>query len=359
MAYIRQKNNMKTERLERGINARAIQQRGDGVSGVSIEDNRKKGSRNYLSGAPLQRSEASEIGGLALQRKPSGALSKQGHESGVAQREFNDATGRFVYVTLGVNNKFRIPYHGGIIYFTEYQEEEIRSAEFSGCFMMAFRFNTNKAREVAGLFPANNANVDLSHTYVAHVPADTREAVQDAEYQQLIFIDALFRPANRFTDSGLVALAGKTDGENLRIRSDTSLIRYEIPFSGMYNLTGGMEYTPGTPGQQGRWKGTIYRQERIPDAAVDDKDHYHWANEPFVRYDEDAMNIRTFATKAYIYVRVILDTTIPEGSDRKRAAHRELLNIKTNQPRAIHIAMEEICRKGSSDQPIVNYLASF
>lgn len=346
---------MKTKGNNKMTESRVIQQRGDEAIGVSIEDNRQKGSRNYLSGTPLQRLDGNVVGGgKAAQRQPSSVST-----STVVQRvEINDATGRFVYVTLSDDNKFRIPYHGGIIYFTEYQEEEIRSAEFSGCFMMAFRFNTNKAREVAGLFPANNANVNLSHTYVAHVPADTREAVQDAEYQQLIFIDALFRPANRFTDAGLVALSGDSGGENLRLRSDTSPIRYGIPFSGMFNFTGGMEYTPGTPGQQGRWKGTIYRQERIPDVAVDDKDHYHWANESYVEYDEDAMNIRTIATKAYIYVRVILDTTIREDSDRKQAAHRELSNIMANEPIAILVLMAEICRRGKSDQPIIDYLVS-
>lgn len=60
---------MKTERLERGINARAIQQRGDGVSGVSIEDNRQKGSRNYLSGAPLQQLETNARGENIMQCK--------------------------------------------------------------------------------------------------------------------------------------------------------------------------------------------------------------------------------------------------------------------------------------------------
>lgn len=348
---------METERHNRKNTNRVIQQRGDGALGVSIEDNRQKGSRNYLSGASLQRLEANAEGRNALQFKATGASPQKGLESIVVQREYNDAAGRFVYVANSGDDQFRIPYRSGKICFTEYEGREIRSAEFSGCFMMAFRFNPDEANAVAGLFPANY-NLNLNQMFVAHVAADTREAVQDAEYQQLIFIDALFRPANRFTDAGLVALSGGSDGENLRLRSDTSPIRYGIPFSGMFNFTGGMEYTPGTPGQQGRWKGTIYRQERIPDVAVEDKDNYHWANESYVEYDEDAMNIRTIATKAYIYVRVILDTTIREDSDRKQAAHRELSNIMANEPIAIQVLMAEICRRGKSDQPIIDYLVS-
>lgn len=334
---------METDKLNREKTPRVIQQRGDGAVGVHVEDNRPKGSRNFLSGAPLQRLDGNVVGGgKAAQRQPSSVST-----STVVQRvEINDATGRFVYVTpadfANARNKQRVPFDFGQIQFIDYPGGEIRSADFSGCFMMAFRFNPLKAGEVSSLFPRRtvppqiNENI-FENTYVAHVSNDMKEAVHDAEYKELISIEAIFRPYNMETFDRMGKPGRLSEEEQYRISQDPTK-RYRQPFAGVHNLSAGMEQV--TVDGETYWKGTVYRQERvIPQNPTGDRD-YIWVNEVLEEYGRDEMEKRTSASMAYIYARVFLDNSCP--TLKRRDAYQRLLVIRDQEPMALAYAYVEL-----------------
>lgn len=333
---------MINDRIDHVKSVRIVPQEINSAGTCQVVDNRLGGHRNYLSGAPLQRSEANEIGGLALQRKPSGALSKQGQESGVVQRtEYNDARKRFVYVSpadfANNINKQRIPYKGDTIQFTNYTPgTEILSAGFNGCFMMAFRFlrpsnivTGFKLRELFQTFPPSRTGI-----FVAHVANNVKEAVQEAEYDDLISIEAIFRPYNEKTKGlppGIPVASGLSAG-----------------LTGVTLLTGGMRL------ENGKWAGRLYSQERVPNPT--DATHpitfpdaramyeFRWYNgvAPLKKYDAGrSMDLQTLATKAFIYALVINDPTITDAA-RKTDALNRLRAIRSRSRKAIRIAINEI-----------------
>lgn len=256
--------------------------------------------------------------------------------------EYNDARKRFVYVSpadfANNINKQRIPYEESTIQFTNYPTNtpspEILSAGFNGCLMMAFRFlrasdivTGFKLRELFQTFPPSRAGL-----FVAHVSSNIKEAIQEAEYEKLIRVEAIFRPYNESTKglpTGVPVASGLSAGK-----------------TGVNLLTGGMRL------ENGRWAGRVYRQEKVPnpiDAThpntyPEDMNAFHWDNGvgPVEEYVGDIMELQTLATKAYIYAKVIKNNNITDKK-RKRDARDRLNDICSRSPQAISIAINEIC----------------
>lgn len=296
------------------------------INGMPVNDN-----------AALEH-EADVMGAKALQRKPMDASTRKIHGGTVAQRKpGDDATGSFIYAPQVGGPGFRIPFNYGMIFFSEYQGGEMRSAGFSGCFMMVFRFNRMRAIEVQSLFPRPIPNLKYGKTFVAHVSNDMKEAVHDAEYKGLITVVVIIRPHNTMTWEMMGRPEKLSTEERYRI-SDPSK-RYPQPFAGVHNLTGGMELIANEGGQP-YWRGTVYRQEKIPINDADDREHYHWANEALIVYGRDEMRMRTSASKAYIYARVFLDDNCP--TPKRRDAYQRLLVIRNQEPMALAYAYVEL-----------------
>lgn len=244
---------METDRYNREKNSHVMQQRGDGASGVSIKDNRQKGSRNYLPGAPLQRMDASAKGKNALQRKPTSVPAKQGHESGVAQRVIQrkgEAKNCFKYITNITRYKSRLPYTPGLIDFTNYQNVELLSAGFNGCFMMAFHFSPKAQayfREIIVDYNPISAP-PVGSTLIGHISNDRdgKQAFLDALERGLIVVEAMFRPyRNAVIERDNIPTAWSDDLFPTAAQATIG------------SFTAGMEKIGGS------WTGKVYNQEKI------------------------------------------------------------------------------------------------
>lgn len=328
---------MEKDRNQRGIESRGIQQRKVGVRGVN--DNRSSGHRNYISGAPLQRLEANAKEENALQREPTNVPT-----SSVVQREkpkMETANGKFIYIADYYTNpsyKGRVPFSYETIKFVEYRGGEIRSAGFSGCFMMAFHFNGEGIdRGFVNTIQSTGAAPDLSVTkqYIAHVDNKIRTAVLDAKNRGLITIEALFRPSTKGTKRRKEEYFSKYPW---RKRLGFHFTRYPMPYSGLKDFTGGMTYS-GTAG----WKGAVYLQERIPLSGEQDRINYKWENKLFESYDAVQMGSHGHRSMAYICASALTDSSITE--EDKTAALGVLGSLPRN---AIEETLEEIIEDGET-----------
>ena len=285
---------MEREQTNRAKGSRVIQQKSGTKGQVNIVDNRANPFRSLM------------MGGKVSQR--------------VIQRE-GEANGNFIYVPrirdLMGQEKDRVPYTGGKIKFTKYQDTRLLSAGFHGCYMMAFHFTENEenAEEITKLFQGTAIpdSFDDETFYVAHVASNARNALYDAEERKLIVIDAIFRPYNNATQGFVVGGTTKED-KNM----------------GKMDLSAGMEKrAPNT------WIGSIYDQEKNPDKTG-------WIINERATIDGSQMNTQTQATKAYIYARVCLDAIHAKKYDRMVVALRKLCEIKKTLPSAIYIARDQI-----------------
>ena len=294
------------------------------INGMPVNDN-----------AALEH-EADVMGEKALQRKPISALTRIEHEGDVAQRVIQregEANGKFKYVADFYSKKeylARIPFDYKAIHFADYKKGMIKSANFSGCFMLAFHFNgtTIDPTFVTSIRSTTDVRPDLSPNkkYVAHVDSSVKTAVFDAERRGLITIEALFRPADRVTiDKNIpIYAAGKRLGFHFT--------RYPQSPSGLGDLTGGMTYS-----KKKGWSGAVYLQERIPLGSIDDRKKYKWENSRLVKYNKTELGRHTEASMAYICATVLLDPNITP--DERTAADARLRGISRE---SIELALNEI-----------------
>ncbi len=274
---------------------------------------------------------------------------------------------KFVYYHNigGVTYKDRIPYEPGKICFTPYANAEIKSANFSGCFMVAFHFVESKfpawddAESFNKIPPIFFSEVprDFSQTFIAHVATgdlgDAKEALFDAENRGLIEIEAMFKPFRNVTDDEYLSKG--------KIHQNQNLISPGA--AGIRSVTGSLNKDA-----KGKWSAKVYTQERIldfyrsyNDGFVGDngqtlapyiggfadflKDHpeyYHWLNieREERRMDAKRMEFETFATKALLYASIAADANIDRS--QKDIALQKLKDIRKKRPKALTYASKTL-----------------
>ena len=209
-------------------------------------------------------------------------------DTGVVQRE-KEYSEKFRYVDYNdVDGIINMP---GKICFSKYQNGETKSANFSGCIMMAFRFIRSFSElKSTGIFESESEinKENISGELIAHVYCDstlsndTKSALLEAETDELIAIDVLFKP--------------KTlgDGEKILIK--------QVEGNGHDFFTGGLTFTPGSSPQNGSWNAAVYAQNenvynRIkPDYSQRDDD-----TQKLKFFDNNALIDQTRATRAFVY----------------------------------------------------------
>lgn len=353
---------MGKEKLERGKNTRIVHQRSSKEGSASIVDNRHGGCRNYLSGAPLQRLEVDAMGGARQRKIVSGSKGTVVGGNVVQRTEDDDANGKFVYVADFHTDKDkyheRIPWVPKTIQFADYDEGEIASAGFSGCFMMAFHFN---GEDIDPSFitsiqtTGDEPSLSEEKIYVAHVDNLVKKAAIDAERRGLITIEALFRPRNAATWDLMGSPDRNFANEQLRLEKDTSKERYGSIYAGIADLTANMGIDPASVEGGRHWRGGTFRQERIPLGDKSDYHNFEWINTRFVDYDASEMSVHTLASKAYIYARIILDGNCSEEQQQDAKAHME--EIKNNNPLALMYSCLEIVEL-QFEPNVLKYLSS-
>lgn len=283
-------------------------------------------------------------------------------ESGVVQR-VGEANGTFVYYhNIGGDRlKDRVPYLPGKICFTPYTGGEVKSANFSGCFLIVFHFvNNNQGLMSYRLLMSNESRLFspvFNVPYIAHVATggigDAKVALFDAENRGLIEIEAMFKPfRNAFDDDyyhkGLIHQSQET------VNSIAA---------GVCSVTGGLHKD-----NMGRWCAKVYSQERIvnfdrsrADNFVDQnglttgayegsfslflRDHpeyYDWNNQEREerRMDADRLDFETLATKAFFYASIATDVNVTR--EEADIASQKLNVIKTNCPHALFYALNKL-----------------
>lgn len=244
---------------------------------------------------------------------------------GVVQRAPSD--GKFVYFPdiSGDDYKNRVPYMSGKICFVRYKDEEVKSANFSGCFMMAFKFVEEKMKSDKNshlIFDKRFPMLcDFNATYIAHVATgeqgDAKEALFDAENRGLIHIEALFKPFRKSTDDSYQNAGVKKTQDNKMSEQQ----------AGLSNVTGGLSRD-----SRGNWSAKVYSQEKIlkienaqRDGLIDEDglpigdssgsfsilmskhpEYYDWSNTERLdrRMDTEDLEFETEATKAFWYASV-------------------------------------------------------
>lgn len=293
-------------------NPRVIQQRGGSGGQAHIVDNRANPVQGLMRG------------GKVSQR--------------VIQR-VNEANDKFVYVPHLTPYKMRIPYFEGKIAFTHYRGGFIFSANFTGCFLMAFRFNTTDMHALNALF-APQAPIPpaarMNGRFVAHVSNDIKTAIIDAEARNLITIEAIIRPYNNDTKE-LVTRRRQFDNNG-----------YSDAEACIRALTGALRHTAHG------WEGAVLSQERVPlFGPLPPGGHrdYKWENELLLRwYSVADTTRRTLATKAYLHARKIDsiskkgigDQVNPYDLAEMGTATSGLVDIRTADPEALMNAHDEL-----------------
>ena len=290
---------MEKERISREKSSRIIQSKSGKKEIFNMRDNRSdkdKKDQNYLSD-------------IMCQRK-------------VDVAQMAPADKKFEYYPNLVKYENRIPYKSGMICFTPYSEEEgeVRSAGFSGCFMMAFRFNSDFDRynQVVRLLTNNNQHINTSKVYIAHVANNAKESLYDAEKRGLIFIEAIYRP---YRSEELDYPAKHSSQENV---SDGKAC--------VNNLTGGLSHSGDG------WMANVYYQEKkyhkkSSDLSVFNMDKFNWENKPVPNRSLDSESLKevTLATKAFIYASVAGDSK----SSLSKSATEDLKRMASNGGRAL------------------------
>ncbi len=284
----------------------------------------------------------------------------------VAQRvvqRMGEANGTFVYYhNIGGHKlKDRVPYQSGKICFTPYTGGEVKSANFSGCFLIVFHFvNNNQGLMSYRLLMSNESRLFspvFNVPYIAHVATggigDAKVALFDAENRGLIEIEAMFKPfRNAFDDDYC------RNGQIHQNQASISSIA-----AGINSVTGSINKDA-----RGRWCAKVYSQERIVDFyrsfdahfvnqnglttgayeggfshfLRDRPEYYHWNNQERVdrRMDADRLDFETLATKAFFYASIATDVNVTR--EEKLIALQKLNVIKTNCPHALFYALNKL-----------------
>ena len=338
---------MERELINQKKGSRIIQQKGGPGGRVHIVDNRANPVQGLMRG------------GKVSQR--------------VIQR-VNEANRKFVYVENSGAPDFLIPYLPNTIQFTKYQGGEIRSAGFTGCFMMAFRFNSEKDADVNNLFLNPFPGLNYNDTYVAHVDNKEKKAVFDALRRELIIIEAMFRPYNNNTNETKIKIK----------RIDE---RFTEGHAGLKNRTGSMTRTrERTPIKEARWKSAVYSEERIPEREEDKvgafstsifgKKHnaeiikrldeldasfarnevpWKYHNTLLMNYSEREMEVHTQASIAYICARAYMESTVPE---ERQKADEMVSGISSKYPKAMKMARDVYAYK-DDERGVWDYLNQY
>lgn len=240
-------------------------------------------------------------------------------ECGVVQR--NSADGKFLYYGDLKNYRDRVPYFPYYICFSPYRGQEVKSANFSGCLMMAFVFtgNTPKHQRLIGqagvcgaqqfVFPRN----PTGSIYIAHVAqglgGDAKMPLVDAETENLINILSIFKPYRFDKDKPQKKM---TKG-NLAT----------VGFAQTSRLTGGMQQDAN-----GDWIANVYYQEAYKYGW--DQDDWLWIYKYSRSRSKNAKQLlqTTEATKAYLYAYTVGKST---DSRLQNAAKLKLQQITDKQ----------------------------
>ena len=315
---------MEVEIVNRKKGSRVIQQKGGPGGQAHIADNRAN---------PVQ----------SLMRNRS-----------VAQRVIQrtrEADKKFYYVPYSSDINFRVPYTSKTIHFSDFEAgSEIKSAGFSGCYMMAFHFNPTKTEEEIRVLLNTPDNLDsrkIRRTFVAHVASDAREPFFDAVNRELIIVEAIFRPYNQRSKD--IVPSPREGPETLSIGQ-----------AGNSLLTGGMRQIIDGAGES-TWEGEVYTQERIPKDWTGEQDQmrnysgvmlfendFDWVNHSVQTMDANQMKLQTQATLAYIYSRICLEDLINNkwAPCKPHPALKKLKEIKRKNALAIETAWDTILIQG-------------
>ena len=337
-----------------------------------------------------QKSTASNVSAVNDLRSLSVAQRVVQRAGGVVQRF--PADGAFVYYPniSGDNLKDRLPYLPEKICFTPYTGNEVMSADFTGCFMMAFHFVRDKfpewddaesyneamlSSEMSIFFDAAPLPENLSRSYIAHVATgssgDAKLALFDAENRGLIEIEAMFKPYRNRNDDGYNAngLIGRTQN----VLSDGG--------ARVQAVTGGM-----CKDDDGNWCANVYSQELVlkdgwkrpfndlfgdknPNAKYqellkentkieDVPDEYFdsllaaelisrkpelgkWKNTERInrRMNAEQLKFETEATKAFFYASLVVGG--PNGNE-KNEAYKLLKKIYQENPKSLQYALDKL-----------------
>ena len=230
--------------------------------------------------------------GEALQRKADmancAAQRVVQRDTGVVQRA-GAYSHKFKYVDY--NDMGGISNSSGKIHFSEYQNRETKSGDFSGCLMMAFRFIESyddlKRKKVF----EDETGIDeqiISKQLIAHVfcdsdlSKDTKSAILDAEDEGLIAIDVLFKP--------------KTPGDCEKT------LKNQAEGCSQDFFMGGLTFTQGSSPQNGSWNATVYAQnQNVYDKIKGDYSQSEDVEKKLKFFDNEALIVQTNATRAFVY----------------------------------------------------------
>lgn len=238
--------------------------------------------------APAQKSTVSNAATVDDRRSLPVAQRIIQRAGGVVQRA--PADGKFVYFPdiSGDIYKDRVPYMPGKICFVRYRDKEVKSANFSGCFMMAFKFVEEKMKSDKNSRLIFDSSVpmlcDFNATYIAHVATgeqgDAKEALFDAENRGLIHIEALFKPFRKSTDDSYQNAGVKKTQDNKMSEQQ----------AGLSNVTGGLSRD-----SRGNWSAKVYSQEKILDIKRGQQDGF--INQDGFPIPENFANFSVFLSK--------------------------------------------------------------
>lgn len=162
------------------------------------------------------------------------------------------------------------------IFFTEYNGTELKSSDFSGCLMAAFKFQRQPTiNEQSNLLCLNSHVLNLNSSYVAHIYAmqteeegDTKYKFMQLENSGLIKIEAMFKPydANRDGDDVYKYIINNGLQSDVKARS----------------LTGSLTYN------QGEWTAKTYYQNSNGIGAE------------YKTYDEQKLQNETYYFKGFL-----------------------------------------------------------
>lgn len=281
-----------------------------------------------------------------LQRE-SGAVQRVKKEGGNDILEEDDpAYNTFIFQQYEDDENFRVLYDaGGKIYFTPYNNGEIKSAGFTGCFMMAFKFNENVVS--SNLIENNSSNpLNLDAFYIAHVPNKSRQALFQAEQLNIIDIKALIRPFR-----GQDIDANHVNGTRLSEENKASEGRAAI-----HALTGGLQKN-----DDDEWFGNVYYQEKIyEENPYEKKDaKFTWNNTVYRSLATQDVDRETLMCKAFIYATVADKSEKLLGVD----ASEKLEKLATQNPEILDAAKETFGNRfagiGSEDDRAFSNLESY
>lgn len=288
-----------------------------------------------------------------LQRKAdmaNGALQRVKKINGKDVLESGDpAYMKFKFQPSNNMDDFRVPYDaGGQIYFSPYINGELKSAGFSGCFMMAFKFTEKTASSnLTKYVPLN-----LDNSFVAHVPNKSRQALFQAEQLDFIDIKALIRPFRGQDYDADKVYSTKLSEGNQASKGAASI----------HALTGGLEQVT-----EDQWRGNVYYQEKIysvnPNAPqnsgnTNNGDKFTWKTSPYRRLSTQEVADETLMCKAFIYA-----TVANESGDLGINASEKLKKMAKENPIILDTAKKlfgnRSAPKGSEDYQAFSKLKSY